>query len=105
MQALIARAAAVDVEAAPASASGNTTAATANASSIKLQLLSRIAGLDRGALATPRDREAIDALLRQLEGCQMESPLDGAPAPIDGRWLLIYSSVEAFRCLSNVVLY
>jgi hypothetical protein len=65
---------------------------------LKLALLERIAGLNRGALATASDKQAIDQLLRSLEAAgTTPEPFSGSPAALEGRWELLYTNTEAFR--------
>jgi hypothetical protein len=69
---------------------------------LKFDILRAVAPLDRGSLASPRDRRAIDALVARLEasGGGAAAPLDVAldgGAPIDGTWELVYSTTEQFR--------
>ena len=81
--------------------SSSTTTATSSSSQadrLKLALLERIAGLNRGALATASDKQAIDQLLRSLEAAgNSPQPFAGSPAAIEGRWELLYTNTEAFR--------
>jgi hypothetical protein len=63
----------------------------------KLELLSELAALDRGTLATAAQRESVEALVRSLEasGAGVE-PFAGSPAPVEGRWQLLYNSKAVF---------
>jgi hypothetical protein len=63
-----------------------------NVSSLKTELLSIIAGLDRGLLATASDETAADAAARKLEaaGDAVELPRD--LDLLQGRWRLVFSS-------------
>jgi hypothetical protein len=63
----------------------------------KLQLLEKLSTLDRGALASSIDRYEVESLVRPLEQARGMLPFEGEPAAIDGKWQLVYSSVEAFR--------
>lgn len=67
--------------------------------STKLQLLEELAGLDRGALATAAQRDRVEVLVSSLEGsgAGAPAPFDGSPAPIEGRWQLLYTNKEVFR--------
>jgi hypothetical protein len=66
--------------------------------SIKLQLLELVAALDRGSLASHADKECVERLVRSLEqsGAGVE-PFVGSPAPVEGRWELLYTNKEVFR--------
>lgn len=65
--------------------------------STKLELLSELAALDRGTLATAAQRDNVEALVRSLEasGAGAE-PFAGSPAPVEGRWQLVYNSKAVF---------
>ncbi len=64
----------------------------------KLQLLEKLSTLDRGALASSIDRYEVESLVRPLEQARGMLPFQGEPvAALDGKWQLVYSSVEAFR--------
>lgn len=66
--------------------------------SIKLQLLELVAALDRGRLAGHADKEAVERLVASLEGSGAGlAPFGGTPAPLEGRWELLYTNKEVFR--------
>ncbi|WIA38915.1 hypothetical protein OEZ86_005068 [Tetradesmus obliquus] len=66
--------------------------------SIKLQLLELVAALDRGRLAGHADKEAVERLVASLEGSGAGlAPFGGTPAPVEGRWELLYTNKEVFR--------
>lgn len=64
----------------------------------KLELLEAVAPLNRGALAGQGARTRIEGLVASLErsGSGM-APFDGCPAPVEGRWELLYANTEVFR--------
>lgn len=63
----------------------------------KLELLKKVACLNRGALATSNDRYEVSSFVEVLEDAAASS---GAPIQLNdvqGKWELLYSSVEQFR--------
>lgn len=53
-----------------------------------------------GALATAAQAAEMAALLEQLEALNpTPEPVVGAAPAVDGRWELVYSTVEQFRCV------
>jgi hypothetical protein len=79
-------------------------AGTRNSSSVvsaivqqKLALLEKISTLNRGALASNMDKFEVETLVKPLEQTRGMMPFEGQPPSIDGKWQLVYSSVEAFR--------
>eukprot|EP00198_Chlamydomonas_reinhardtii_P003962 XP_001693298.1 predicted protein [Chlamydomonas reinhardtii] len=63
----------------------------------KLELLKKVAGLNRGALASSNDKYEVSTYVDVLEEAVQSS---GAPVDmnaVQGKWELIYSSVEQFR--------
>eukprot|EP00775_Hariotina_reticulata_P009410 gene9410-9574_t len=64
-------------------------------------LLERVAGLDRGALATYADKQEVERLVKVLEEAAAAAgaadPFAGRPAAVEGRWELIYANTEVFR--------
>ncbi|KAG2433564.1 hypothetical protein HYH02_012681 [Chlamydomonas schloesseri] len=63
----------------------------------KLELLKKVAGLNRGALASSNDKYEVSTYVDVLEEAVQSS---GAPIDmnaVQGKWELIYSSVEQFR--------
>ncbi|KAF7014531.1 unnamed protein product [Triticum aestivum] len=90
--------------AAPSSAVdySDTAAGAGDVPSLKIKLLSAVAGLNRGLAASQEDLDRADAAARQLEAA--------APAPVDlakdldklqGRWRLVYSSAFSSRTLGG----
>lgn len=70
-------------------------AAAVNAT--KFELLSELSALDRGTLATAAQRDSIENLVRSLEASGTGADaFSGSPAPIEGRWQLIYNSKAVF---------
>lgn len=66
--------------------------------SIKLQLLELVAVLDRGRLAGHADKQAVERLVASPEGSGAGlAPFGGTPAPVEGRWELLYTNKEVFR--------
>ncbi len=63
----------------------------------KLALLEKISTLNRGALASSMDKFEVETLVKPLEQARGMMPFEGQPPAIDGKWQLVYSSVEAFR--------
>lgn len=63
----------------------------------KLALLEKISTLNRGALASSMDKFEVETLVKPLEQARGMMPFEGQPPSIDGKWQLVYSSVEAFR--------
>lgn len=63
----------------------------------KSSLLSAIAGLDRGAAATPSDVAAVDAAIAALEAAGAAEEASAAPLDtrLAGKWRLVYSSTFA----------
>ena len=67
-------------------------------SSAKLQLLQMSSGFDRGALASPAAKAYIGDLVSQLEASFTPSgSIESLQQCLEGRWQLVYSSVEQFR--------
>lgn len=66
---------------------------------LKFKLLNCIAALDRGALAQNDDKEVVAGLVRALESAAPLPELSSKNilSPLDGKWELLYSSVEVFR--------
>lgn len=64
---------------------------------LKHQLLQRVAPLNRGALASPIDKENVNALIKKLEDTWQASSETNMAGKLSGKWLLVYTSVEAFR--------
>uniref|UniRef100_A0A383WFJ5 Plastid lipid-associated protein/fibrillin conserved domain-containing protein n=1 Tax=Tetradesmus obliquus TaxID=3088 RepID=A0A383WFJ5_TETOB len=97
-------AAATSTVAAPApqpstpSSSSSSSSSSSVVTSIKLQLLELVAALDRGRLAGHADKEAVERLVASLEGSGAGlQPFGGTPAPVEGRWELLYTNKEVFR--------
>jgi hypothetical protein len=67
----------------------------------KAELLMAIAGLNRGLLATPRDRKQVAALVASLEGMNPTSDPLNAPEKLAGDWRLIYTSSQALLALDR----
>lgn len=66
-------------------------------SATKLELLSELSALDRGTLATPAQKDTINRLVASLEASGSGAePFAGSPAPVEGRWQLIYNSKAVF---------
>ncbi|KAG2498073.1 hypothetical protein HYH03_003833 [Edaphochlamys debaryana] len=66
----------------------------------KLQLLQKVAGLNRGAIATSNDKYEVSSYVETLEEHVEESEAAASGVTLDsvqGKWELIYSSVEQFR--------
>lgn len=60
----------------------------------KLELLERLAGLNRGLLADERDRLSIQAAIAQLEECNPTAlPLE-ATELLEGNWRLLYTTSQ-----------
>lgn len=66
-------------------------------SSAKIQLLQMSSGFDRGALASPAAKQYIGDLVGQLETSYTPPGTDSMRQGLEGRWQLVYSSVEQFR--------
>lgn len=66
-------------------------------STAKLQLLQMSSGFDRGALANASAKQYIGDLVSQLEASFTPPPLATMRTALEGRWQLVYSSVEQFR--------
>jgi hypothetical protein len=63
----------------------------------KLELLSELSALDRGTLATSAQRSRVEELVRSLEASGSSAePFAGSPAPVEGRWQLVYNSKAVF---------
>lgn len=62
-----------------------------------MELLEQLAALDRGTLATAAQKDMVESLVQSLEasGAGTE-PFIGSPAPVEGRWQLIYNSKAVF---------
>lgn len=71
--------------------------ATAGLEATKLALFGRLAALDRGVLATRGDAEEVERLVARLEAAGGAAPFEGSPAPVEGRWELVYANTEVFR--------
>jgi hypothetical protein len=68
-------------------------------------LLEEVAALDRGTLASAPQHDRVEALIRSLElsGAGAPEPFSGSPAPVEGRWQLLYNNKAVFtaRCVVN----
>lgn len=64
-----------------------------------MQRIYKIASVtSRGRLASPEQKAEVAFLVQSLSEINPNTvPVLGEPAPIDGKWVLVYSSVEAFR--------
>lgn len=60
--------------------------------------MEELAALDRGTLATAAQRDRVEVLVRLLEGSAGagSEAFAGSPAPVEGRWQLIYNSKAVF---------
>uniref|UniRef100_A0A7S0WSZ6 Plastid lipid-associated protein/fibrillin conserved domain-containing protein n=1 Tax=Chlamydomonas leiostraca TaxID=1034604 RepID=A0A7S0WSZ6_9CHLO len=67
-------------------------------SDLKKVLLRHVAGIDRGQVATESQKQEIEMVISQLEASQapMSEQLEVQEA-LQGKWQLVYTSVEAFR--------
>ncbi|MEW5301866.1 MAG: hypothetical protein WDW36_004695 [Sanguina aurantia] len=67
----------------------------------KFELLKKVACLNRGALATANDRYEVESMVEVLEesisALSSSAPASRALASLQGKWELLYSSVEVFR--------
>ncbi len=70
-------------------------------SSLKLNLLSAISGLNRGLAANEEDLRKADAAAKQLEATGGLVDLSADLAKLQGRWKLIYSSSFSSRTLGG----
>lgn len=69
---------------------------------VKLELLKKVACLNRGAIATSNDKYEIGSFIESLEEIARDRAASGSGQPINifdvqGKWELLYSSVEQFR--------
>ncbi|CAN0333552.1 unnamed protein product, partial [Phaeothamnion confervicola] len=62
---------------------------------VKSQLLQLAAATERGTLATPEQKEDVEALVTRLQELTPSGAFSNAD--MDGKWLLVYSSVQTYR--------
>ncbi len=67
----------------------------------KTELLGAIAGLNRGILATPRDRKRVAALVTEVEALNPTPEPLAAIDKLAGDWRLIYTSSQALLALDR----
>ncbi|MDG2989403.1 PAP/fibrillin family protein [Candidatus Synechococcus calcipolaris G9] len=67
----------------------------------KTELLGAIAGLNRGILASPRDRKIVAALAKQVEAANPTPDPFGAVDKLGGDWRLLYTSSQSLLALDR----